>query len=187
VSEAERQILPPDLEALIVDTLEKLDTAAIEARLNEDPIRIHLLALAGFLKAVRRLYVDGAVTLASEIREARQPVQDEELRRAVTRGIVNHAGAIVGTLRWWICVVGAALLFTAFLGGGVTAYVIGRFQVRALNQALTGQEAGNWLPLLRMNDLAAALQNCQPVPQPHGGQACAFTLWTQPPPPAAER
>jgi len=50
--------------------------------------------------------------------------------------------------------------------------------------ALTGPDAAQWLVLIRMNDISRARRDCQPVPQPTGGKACAFTLWTQLPPAA---
>ena len=55
-------------------------------------------------------------------------------------------------------------------------------RIEALNQAMTGPEAAHWLPLLKANNLAQAWSHCQPLPQPNGGKACSFALWTEQPP-----
>jgi hypothetical protein len=56
-----------------------------------------------------------------ELDRLRQPVRDEDLRRAVVQGIDLHAGDVVRTMSWRNVLIGAGLLVAAVLigaGGG---------------------------------------------------------------------
>jgi hypothetical protein len=57
-----------------------------------------------------------------ELDRLRQPVRDEELRRAVVQGIDRHADIVVRTMGWRNVLIGAALLVAAVLIGGGAGY-----------------------------------------------------------------
>jgi hypothetical protein len=57
--------------------------------------------LAGFLKSQRRLYVDGALTLRRELREARGTIIDRaDVERGVLRGVSAHMSSLVRLMTW---------------------------------------------------------------------------------------
>src|SRR4051812_227821 len=89
-----------ELDVSIDAALVPLDRAATEAALHDDPLQLPFAALASFLRAQKALYVDGAASLAQHLEQARQPVRDEELQKAVVRGIRPHAVAIVQAINW---------------------------------------------------------------------------------------
>jgi hypothetical protein len=57
-----------------------------------------------------------------ELDRLRQPVRDEELRRAVVQGIDMHAGTVVRTMGWRNVLIGAALLVAAVVIGAGSGY-----------------------------------------------------------------
>lgn len=157
----ESEILAPELEALISDTIEKLDAAEHEARLSDDPIRVHLAALKGFLRSLRRLFVDGALKVAQEVREAQRPVRDEDLLRAFRQSVVGIAGDFIGQMRLQAYLAGAGLLLLAFLLGGVTGWVVKG-------------------PITVVAGLQAAAQQCQDYSD--GSRLCRIPVWERLPP-----
>jgi hypothetical protein len=119
-----KELLAPELEAMIAEALESFDRAAIEARINDDPLRFIMLALAGFLKSQRRLYLDGALTLRRELREARGTIINrEDVERGVLRGVSAHMRSLVRLMTWRTWMAGAAALFAVFMAGSVSGYL----------------------------------------------------------------
>ena len=57
-----------------------------------------------------------------ELDRLRQPVRDEELRRAVVQGIDRHADIVVRIMGWRNVLIGAALLVAAVMIGGGAGY-----------------------------------------------------------------
>ena len=80
-----------EVDAVIERAVFALDAAVIENRLHDDPLRLVLVGLIMFLKAQRRLYAAADQDLAAHLEQARQPVQDRDLERAVTRGVGAYA------------------------------------------------------------------------------------------------
>ena len=120
----DRAVLAPELETTIAEALDSLDRASAEARIHDDPLRFHLLALAGFLKAQRQLYVDGAVTLGRELREARAPaISPDEVRRGVIQGVSAHMARVARVMSWRTWLAGTGMLLAVFLAGGVSGYL----------------------------------------------------------------
>jgi hypothetical protein len=77
--------LAPELEATIEAAIAELDRSIMEAKLNDDPLRLPLSALAQFLRAQRRLYVDATLTLAEQIKESKRTFADDEINRVANR------------------------------------------------------------------------------------------------------
>src|SRR5689334_22339939 len=137
----ETEILAPELEALINSATDKLDAAAVEAKLSDDPLQVHLIALKYVLKALRRLFVDGALKLAREIRNAQQPVQNKELMQAFKQGVVAVAGDFIGQMRLRFYLTGAGLLVGMFLIGLAIGWYEMTSRVEALNQTMNAATA----------------------------------------------
>jgi hypothetical protein len=188
-----------ELDASIDAALVHLDRAATEAALHDDPLERPFSALASFLRAQRQLYVDGAASLAQHIENAKQPVQDEALRRAVVQGISAHARAVVAAVNWqtasWLTAGALVAVLFGFVGGAqwqsdrmgakvasATETVIAAHD--GFGTSLKALDAAVWLDLIRMNPhITEAIQTCRPLPQSEGGSACAVPLWLMLPPP----
>jgi hypothetical protein len=157
----------PELEQTIVSAVAELDRAILEARLNDDPLRLPLSALAAFLKAQQRLYVDGAQTLAAQFREGQKPLSDADLKEIKDSAARQFAVAanrqIVDLIRaqnWKSVLVGAGMLVLALGAGFGTGY-----WWHGSQQMVAGVSAGQ--------------QECQDV---SGGTLCRIPVWTKLPP-----
>jgi hypothetical protein len=137
VAVTDLQRIAPDVEADIETALTELDRSVLEARIHDDPLRLPLSALASFLRAQRGLYVDSVVTMQRSIEAARQPVRDDDLRRAVVQGISSHASSAVRTMGWRNVLIGAAILVAVLaVGAG------GGYWFRGAVPVLVGVRAG---------------------------------------------
>lgn len=182
--------------------LSRLDRAAREASVHEDPLELPFTALAAFLRAQRQLYAEADVSLARHIETARQPVRDDELRRAVTNGISAYAMDAVWAINWrsalYLALGGLAMAGLGFAGGAWWQQNISSAQLSAAQSViveahdgfpagLKAREAAIWQELIRMNPAVEdALHACRSLPQTRGGSACALPVWTLlPPPPMA--
>jgi hypothetical protein len=144
-----------ELEATIEAALSELEMSVAETKYHSDPLRFPLLALAAFLRAIRVLYADSIMSMRQQIEAAKQPVNDDQLRRAVIQGISGHAGATVRALEWRNVVIGAGLLAGALLVGAAGGYWYGVSSARV-----------------------ASVSGCAPAQQAGGGEAwaCTFSL-----------
>lgn len=151
-----------------------------KAGLQRDPYRYPIAAISKALGLFPEL--------VHHLEATRQPVQDEDMRKAVARGIADAGREILWTLKVRNVLIAAGLLVAALLIGGAGGYLTARAQlssdVAGLSQALSGPDAALWRRLISINDIRAVWKNCRDAPQPTGGSACAFTLWTQRTPPA---
>jgi hypothetical protein len=98
--------------------------------------------------------------------------------------------------RWIWSAVAAGVIVVAVAGSG---YFIGRsagktegaeravYLEKALNKALSSDEASDWNVLIQYNDLAKVPRQCGPSPADGGRIRCAFTLWGGPAPAPAEQ
>jgi hypothetical protein len=190
-----------ELDVSIDAALVHLDRAATEAALHDDPLQLPFAALASFLRAQKALYVDGAASLAQHLEQARQPIRDEELQKAVVRGIRAHAVAIVQAINWRTA---AYLVMTALCIGGLgfgtgvwwqsdrlaaeveTAYNTVVAVHDGFGSGLKAIDASVWLDLIRLNgNIREAIRQCQPMKEP-AGTACAVPMWLMLPPPKTE-
>jgi hypothetical protein len=182
------QRLTPDVEADIELALTELDRSVLEARIHDDPLRLPLSALASFLRAQRGLYADSVVTMQRSIEAARQPVRDEDLRRAgpghqrprcqrcPDHGLAqcadrrSHPGRGArgrGRGGYW---------FGCRLGMTETAPLAG----------MAPAEASAWSQLMHSNSAVVnAIDICknQVAKAPDGRRACALPMWLDPPAP----
>src|SRR5690242_8275802 len=88
-----------ELDTAIKRAVSALDTAIIENRLSDDPLRLVLVGLIQTLKAQRQLYAAADRDLSAHLEQARRPVEDEALRRAVVMGVGTYAWHTVRTIR----------------------------------------------------------------------------------------
>jgi hypothetical protein len=182
--------------------LAQLDRAATQASVHEDPLELPFTALAAFLRAQRQLYAEADIALARHIEMARQPVRDDELRRAVIAGVRDHAATTVRAINWrsvlYLALSGLVMAVLGFVGGAWWQHGIASAELTAAQNVivaahdgfpagLKAEDLALWQDLIRMNpNLSEALRSCQPLPQPKGGSACALPVWTlRPPPPLA--
>jgi hypothetical protein len=188
-----------ELGATFDAALAQLDRAATEASVHEDPLELPFTALAAFLRAQRQLYAEADVSLARHIETAKQPVRDEELRRAVIKGISTYAVQVVQAINWqstiWLAIGGLVMAGLGFGGGAWWQYDMAAAKLAAAQSiiveahdgfppGLNVQDAAIWQELIRMNPrVREALHACTLLPQAKGGSACALPVWTLPPPP----
>ena len=190
-----------EVAATVDAALAQLDRAAAEAAVHDDPLQLPFTALAAFLRAQRQLYADADVSLARHIETARQPVRDDELRRAVIKGIGGYASQTVDAINWrstlWLTLGGLVLAGVGFVAGAWWQHDIASTELAAAQSVIVkahdgfpggmrAEDVALWQDLIRMNPNAeAVLRSCRPVPQPKGS-ACALTVWTMLPPPPSE-
>ena len=85
---------------------------------TNDPLRHYLEAMSVALGAMHKMFVDGTLTIAAAVEEAKpQPVDNDTLRAAVTLGIRTQAGGILRTLKLATYIAGATLLLSTFAAG----------------------------------------------------------------------
>lgn len=86
--------------------------------LTNDPLRHYLEAMSIALGAMHKMFIDGTLTIAQAVEQAKpQPVDNDTLRFAVIQGIRTHAGGILRTIKLATCIAGAALLVGMFAAG----------------------------------------------------------------------
>lgn len=85
-----------------------------KAGLQHDPYRYALESLG--------MAVGLFPELVQHLEATRQPVQNEEMRRAVAQGIGAHAGNLVQAMNWRNAMLGAAALLGIFVGGAGLGY-----------------------------------------------------------------
>ncbi len=171
-----------DLDAGIEAALSELNISITEAKHHNDPLWMPLSALSAFLRVMRRLYADFAVSMRKSIEEAKQPVRDEDMRRAVVQGISAHAGAMVKSLSWSIRLAAVGILL--LVGGG--SFWLGQSTEAAkyvqvpeqLGVTLTGPDAAQWLDLIRNNNIRGAMAQCT-VRIQASRKACDLPLWLE--------
>jgi hypothetical protein len=141
----------------IDQALTDLDRSIIEATLKDDPLRLPLTALSSFLKAQRQLHADSTQTLRQQIEAARQPIQDEQLRRAVIAGVSAHAASVIRALRWRTVVAATAIVVAAILLGVATGAVGASWYFQHENAAALAWGKAT------MAQCADAKDECRPV------------------------
>jgi hypothetical protein len=127
--------------------------AVTKAGLQPDPFRFPLESLA--------MTVGLFSELIQHLEAARQPVRDEELRKAVTRGVADCATETVRALNVRNAVLGAGLLMAALLIGAVGGYLF-----HGSAPVVVGVSAG--------------AEQCQ---DQNGGRLCWIPLWERLPSP----
>jgi hypothetical protein len=191
-----------EVAATVDAALVQLDRAAAEASVHDDPLQLPFTALAAFLRAQRQLYADADVSLARHIETARQPVRDDEFRRAVISGISAHATKAVDAMNWRstisLTLGGLVLAGVGFAGGALWQHGIASAELEAAQSVivkahdgfpggLKARDVALWQDLIRMNPgVEEAMRSCKSMPQSRGGSACALPVWTLPPPPPSE-
>jgi hypothetical protein len=198
-----------ELDTAIERAVSSLDTAIIENRLHDDPIRLVLVGLIQTLRAQRQLHAAANADMARHLdqarvalEEARQPVQDKDLERAVTRGVGTYAMNLVTSIRLGttagLAAVGLVLGLIGFGLGGWWQYDRMATEVETQNHkterimveakelgsvVLSAKSAAIWTELVHLNpNVTDAMRSCQFVKQP-AGSACLLPIWTLPPPP----
>ena len=159
---------------------QELDEALARAGLRRDPYG-HVLDALGDV-------VGTFPDLVKHLEAARQPVRDEELRRAVIQGIEAHARDVVQAKNWRSTVIGvgmmAALLLIAAGGGYWFGYRTG-VTSDAIFAVLSPADATTWTHLMAANpgSAKAELEECQAATQhdAHGRRACYMPIWIDPP------
>lgn len=175
-----------ELEGTIEEALSQLDLSAAEAQIHNDPLRLPLTALASFLRAQRQLHGDSIVSMRQAVEEGRQPVRDDDLRRAVVQGISVYAGGLVQTMSWRNVMLAAGMLVAGVAAGAGGGYWLGSSREAAkyvrvpdgLGVALNGPAAADWVALMRLNDITRTNRVCSAQA---GGVACSISLWMKPP------
>jgi hypothetical protein len=156
-------------------------------------------AMAAFAGELHRFSLDAETqreTVIKAVQNApKPPAMSEHDVRFVGTQIAQSATDQLGRISRWVVVrnvllaAGAGLaLLVVGAGGG---YWFGQSTEAAryanlpteLILALSNHDAARWLELMRNNSRKGALDDCLPINQPSGGKACAFTLWTELPPP----
>ena len=208
-----------ELDAVIERAVSALDVAIIENRLHDDPLRLVLVGLIQTLRALQRLYVAANEDMAGHLKQARvyledarRPVQDKELERAVIRGVGAYAINMISSIRSGTAAgLAAAGLVLGLIGFGLGGWwqydrmaaevdrmtaeveIMNRKTDRIMVEAkdlgsvvLSAKSAAIWTELVQMNpNVADAMRECRPLKQV-AGSACSLPIWTLPPPPKVE-
>lgn len=180
--------LAPEAIEKLQQVREVLERQAARLQATGDPMGEAIEANAAVAAAFQRLIVDAFLKIEAHSKAVTTVVQAS--RQPMTREEVHAFCAHLDKwlmYRWTqfnrravaICVA-VVLAFGAACWG--VGFSMSSTRIEALNQAMTGPEAAHWLPLLKANNLAQAWSHCQPLPQPNGGKACSFALWTEQPP-----
>lgn len=157
---------------------EALGEAVGRAGFRRDPFQHVLEAQAGIVD----LYPD----MLSLMDELRQPVRDEELRRAVIAGVSTYTGAAIREIKARTILIVAGVMFATALVVAGAGYWLGRSTEAAkyvdvpagLGIVLKRPDAAEWLNLMQFNDISRANRTCAAQA---GGTACSIVLWTKPP------
>jgi hypothetical protein len=165
---------------------DKLSALARVAQVTGDPAGPVLEALAAQLDAEHRLFDDLKRTL-SEVRRPEAVFTDKQVddvgRRLLGACQVWSAGMVRASIwRSWAALAGA--LGTVLVIGAGGGYWLGSsteakkyVDVPAfLGTALTGQDAAQWVNLIRLNDISRVNRMCS---EQSGGTACSFSFWTK--------
>jgi hypothetical protein len=95
-----------------------LDEQVRRGALTNDPLRHYLEAMSIALGAMHKMFVDGTLTIAQAVEDAKpQPIDTDTLRFAVIQGLRAHAGDVLRNIRLTTYVAGAALLTCMFAAG----------------------------------------------------------------------
>ena len=183
-----------ELDTAIERAVSSLDTAIIENRLHDDPIRLVLVGLIQTLRAQRQLHAAANADMARHLEqarvaleEARQPVQDKDLERAVTRGVGTYAMNLVTSIRFGavagLAGVGLVLGLIGFGLGGWWQYdrmatevetqdhKTERIMVEAKelgSVVLSAKSAAIWTELVHLNPNVTDAMRQLPIPQATG-------------------
>jgi hypothetical protein len=185
-----------------------IDQAIIDNRLQGESLGEVMIAQKAFLTAQWAMYVTADQDMADHLEQARvyledarQPVRDEEMQRAVSRGIAAHAWSAVKAINLrtasWLAVGAMAFALVGFSLGGWWQHDRMAAQVASATDTviaahdgfgtgLKAIDAAVWLDIIRMNgNIQEALRECQPLKE-RSGSACYVPLWTMPPEPQLE-
>lgn len=185
--------IAPEASAAIRAAQDSLEQEARKAALVGDPTAGPLSSMSLMLGSMHKLFVDGSLTLARQIETAgqhieaaKQPVRDDELRRAVIAGIGSHAHAAIRVANWRIITIAttAVIAFGLVCVGGT--WLVARSHLMAavagIEHRMTGPEAERWLTIMQNNDIVAAEKAGTCAPQ-NGHTACTIAVWVEPLPP----
>jgi hypothetical protein len=194
-----------DVDTALNRAVSAIDQAIIDNHLQGESLGEIMIAQKAFLTAQWAIYVTADQDMAGHLEqarvyleEARQPVRDEEMQRAVSRGIAAHAWSAVKAINLrtasWLAVGAMAFALVGFSLGGwwqhdrmaaqaETAYNTIVAVNDGFGTGLKAIDASIWLDLIRMNPtIRDSLHQCEPMKQP-AGSACTVPLWTMLPPP----
>jgi hypothetical protein len=188
-----------EVDAAIKLAADAIDQAIIDNRLQGESLGDVLVTLKVFLKAQWSIYTAAERDLSAHLERARQPVQNETLRRGVADGIRDYAIGIVQSINLGAAIGVAALgLCLGLAGFGLGAWWESDRMAAKVADAtdtviaahdgfgtgLKALDATVWLDLIRMNPhITEAIHTCRLLPQADGGSACAVPLWLMLPPP----
>jgi hypothetical protein len=183
---AKREHLIADEASAAVRTAQ--DALAEQARrgaLTNDPLRHYLEAMSIGLGAMHKMFVDGTLTIARAIEEAKpQPVDHDTLRFAVIQGIKAHASGVVRALNWRNIIAGVTVVavFTAIgFAGGWLVSQNKLVEVPSFDVEMRAADAAKWAKLIKLNSFLDMDKECRDAPQPNGRRACQVVLWSEPP------
>jgi hypothetical protein len=187
-----------EVDAALNRAVSAIDQAIIDNRLQGESLGDIFVAQKAFLTAQWAMYVAADQDLATHLEQARQPVEDEALRRAVIQGIWAHATSIVKAIGLGTASGLAAVgLILGLIGFGLGAWwqhdrmaaqvaMADQLMVEAHelgNVVLSARSAAIWAELVARNpNVAEEFRDCQPLKQP-AGSACLLPVWTMLPPP----
>jgi hypothetical protein len=187
--------LAPELGDVVTAAQAELQQAIQIGSLRDDPLRHVLQALSTHLGALHKVLTDGSLTLAQHIEAARQPVQDEQLRRAVVAGVSTHTGAAIRAIRARTILIVAGVMLGVTLVGMGAGYWLGReagfiagsataMRANATLSLLPPSEGAVWARLIANNpgSIAASMQQCEKVitTTADGRKSCALPVWAEP-------
>jgi hypothetical protein len=114
--------LAPEVGETVRDAQEKLRRAAQVANLTSDPLGPVIEAQAALLGAQHRMFVDGNLKLGAQIAEAKRPVDEDAMRRAVAQGVADFGGDAVRHMSRRNVLIGAAILVASIVAGAGGGY-----------------------------------------------------------------
>jgi hypothetical protein len=182
-----RITLAPEVGDVITEARSEMERLMQMGELQNDPLRHPIAALSVHLDALHKLFVDGTLTLASQIEAAKRPVSEEDIRRltqAAASGASQHAMYLARAANWRTLLIAllAVVAFGLLCVGGTWLFARSSLTaaVAGIERQLTGPEAEQWLVLMQNNDLLASNKTCG---SEDGRTACSIVLWTGPLPP----
>jgi hypothetical protein len=139
--------------------------------------------------------VDLRITpILAEMKAVREDIEKAARRPLMTSDQIKRdvLPAVLGIMNGVRPFIAAALFVAAlWIGGGLGYWRGSRAMADSYAKLpaewsmgmMTNRDAARWLDLMRKNPQKGVFDDCKAVPQPNGGKACSFVLWTDPPRP----
>jgi hypothetical protein len=175
----------------------KVRQAAVEAGIGPDsPLAPFVDGLAEAVQAVIETPVEVDLRIRpilAEMKAARADLEKASSRPLLTSDQIKRdlLPVILALMRETRPFIMAGLFLAAFCVGGVlgnwrggraAADSYAKLPAEWNITLMTNHDAARWIELIRKNQQKGVFDDCKPVPQPNGGKACSFLLWTDPPP-----